>query len=126
VGSDEFQEAVAQVTGPGQAYEMTEIVVGGQRYTGFRHAPPSLRELLGAARAHGDKDFLVYEDERWTFADVMAHVDALGRALVDDLELFVAGQPPVHTTVVDEATARRQGLFADGPRLVHGRGVGSG
>jgi long-chain acyl-CoA synthetase len=85
VGSDGFQEAVAQVTGPGQAYETTEIVVAGQRYTGFRHAPPSLRELLGAARAHGEQDFLVYEDERWTFTDVMAHVDALGRALVDDL-----------------------------------------
>jgi long-chain acyl-CoA synthetase len=84
VGSDGYDEAVAQVTAPGQAYETTEIVVGGQRYTGFRHAPPSLRELLGAARAHGTADFLVYEDERWSFAEVMDHVDALGRALVDD------------------------------------------
>jgi long-chain acyl-CoA synthetase len=85
VASDGYQEAVAQVTAPGQRYETAEVVVGGQRYIGFRHAPPSLRELLGAARAHGEQHFLVYEDERWTFADVMAHVDALARALVDDL-----------------------------------------
>ena len=34
------------------------------------------------ARARGEATFLVYEDERWSFADVMAKVDALGAALV--------------------------------------------
>jgi phosphoglycerate dehydrogenase-like enzyme len=36
----------------------------------------------------------------------------IGRALVDDLELLLAGQPLRHTALVDEATARRQGLLA--------------
>ena len=37
----------------------------------------------------------------------------IGRALVDDLELLLAGQPLRHTALVDEATARRQGLLAE-------------
>jgi len=35
------------------------------------------------ARNHGDKDFLIYEDERLTFAQAMDRVDALGHALVE-------------------------------------------
>ena len=35
----------------------------------------------------------------------------IGQALVDDLERFIAGQPPIHNAIVDAATARRQGLF---------------
>ena len=42
----------------------------------------------------------------------------IGRALVDDLELLLAGQPLRHTAPVDEATAQRQGLLA--PRAAIG------
>ena len=49
----------------------------------FRNCPPSLRELFATARDRGDDTFLVYEDERWSFADTMAAVDALGATLVD-------------------------------------------
>ncbi|HEY3811513.1 MAG TPA: class I adenylate-forming enzyme family protein, partial [Acidimicrobiales bacterium] len=52
-------------------------------YQAFTYAPASLRDLFQSARAHGDKTFLVYEDERWSFADVMGAVDALGHTLVD-------------------------------------------
>jgi phosphoglycerate dehydrogenase-like enzyme len=37
----------------------------------------------------------------------------IGRALIDDLELLLAGEPLRHTTLVDEATARRLGLLAE-------------
>jgi long-chain acyl-CoA synthetase len=80
-----FDEAVAAVTAPGQVYETVEADVRGQGLTVFRNAPPTLRDLLGAARAHGERDFLVYEDERRSFADVMAEADALATALVEDL-----------------------------------------
>ena len=54
----------------------------GQRLRVFSRTPPSLRALFATARARGEAIFLVYEDERWSFADVMARVDALGAALV--------------------------------------------
>ncbi|NLV55481.1 MAG: acyl--CoA ligase [Acidimicrobiales bacterium] len=78
-----FDEAVQQVTAPGGPFEITEIEVDGHRVNAFLHAPPSVPAVLAGARARGDRPFLVYEDETWTFADVMAHVDGLGAALVE-------------------------------------------
>src|SRR5690606_39015380 len=43
----------------------------------------SVRDLLGLARLRPDTTFLVYEDERWTFGDVMAHADALSAFLLN-------------------------------------------
>jgi long-chain acyl-CoA synthetase len=78
-----YDEAVAKVTGPGELFETTEADIDGITYTVFKHAPGSLRDIFGLARMRGDDAFLVYEDERWSFADVMRHVDALGAALVE-------------------------------------------
>jgi len=42
-----------------------------------------LRDLFGTARANADEVYLVYEDERWTFGDVMAQVDRIATVLVE-------------------------------------------
>jgi long-chain acyl-CoA synthetase len=78
-----YQEAAAQVTAPGERFETERITVQGVELTAFKNAPPSLRELFATARDRGDQTFLVYEDERWSFADTMTQVDALGAALVE-------------------------------------------
>lgn len=77
-----WDEAVAKLTGPGGLFEIVEAEVGGQRLRIFKNTPPSLRALFDGARARGETPFLVYEDERWSFAEVMRHVDGLGAALV--------------------------------------------
>src|SRR6476620_7323049 len=78
-----YADAAAAVTAPGQRYETERTSIRGIEYTVFRNCPPSLRELFGTARDRGDDTFLVYEDERWSFTDTMAAVDALGATLVD-------------------------------------------
>jgi long-chain acyl-CoA synthetase len=78
-----WEEAVAAVTAPGQRFAIAETEMGGRRMPVFENTPPSLRALFHAARAHGDAPFLVYEDERWSFAEVMARVDELAALLVD-------------------------------------------
>ncbi len=78
-----FDEAVGAVTAPGQAFSIVEADVLGQRLRIFEHAPPSLRVLFDSMRARGDETFLVYEDERLSFAEVMAQADAIGALLVD-------------------------------------------
>jgi long-chain acyl-CoA synthetase len=78
-----YEEAAAAVTAPGERYEVGTIEVGGVPVRAFLHAPPSLRELFATARQRGDDTFLVYEDERWSFAEVMRHVDAMAALLVD-------------------------------------------
>ncbi len=77
-----WDEAVAALTGPGAPFESVEAEVHGQRLRIFKNTPASLRTLFDAARARGDATFLVYEDERWSFAETMRQVDALGAALV--------------------------------------------
>ena len=78
-----YEDAAAAVTAPGERYEVETIKVDGALVKAFKHAPPSLRELFASARSRGDKTFLVYEDERWSFAEVMTHIDALAALLVD-------------------------------------------
>ncbi|MDQ1397431.1 MAG: steroid-24-oyl-CoA synthetase [Acidimicrobiaceae bacterium] len=78
-----YQEAAALVTAPGERFETTQLDVRGVTYTAFRNAPASLRDLFDTARGRGEETFLVYEDERWSFAEVMRHVDALGSLLVE-------------------------------------------
>src|SRR5262245_25210530 len=77
-----WNEALAAVTAPGAPFEIVEGEARGQRMRVFKSGPPSLRALFDTARGRGDAPFLVYEDERWSFAETMRQVDALGAALV--------------------------------------------
>ena len=76
-----YEEAVAQVTAPGQIFEVVEEELDGVAYRVFKNAPPNLGMLFAATR-DSDDEFLVYEDERWTFRQAMEHVDALAHAMV--------------------------------------------
>ncbi len=78
-----YEEAAAAVTAPGERFEIDVVDVHGVPTKVFRQAPPSLREVFATARERSDATFLVYEDERWTFAEVMEHVDAMGALLVE-------------------------------------------
>ncbi|MAG30947.1 MAG: fatty acid--CoA ligase [Deltaproteobacteria bacterium] len=77
-----FDQAVAVLTGPGGPFEVVEQEVGGQRLKVWADLPPSLRHAFDTSRLHGDKVFLVYENETWTFAEVMSRVDEIADALV--------------------------------------------
>ena len=76
-------EAITAATGPGQIFELVETDVRGVRTQVFKNAPAHLGQVFAMARNHGDKDFLVYEDERLTFSQAMERVDALAHALVE-------------------------------------------
>jgi long-chain acyl-CoA synthetase len=78
-----WDEAVAEVTGPEGRFALAEVEIGGRRQQVYASAPPTLRALFEFSRTRGDATFLVYEDERLSFADVMARADALAAALVE-------------------------------------------
>jgi len=62
-------EANARLTGPGTMFQMDEVAIRGIPTKVWKAAPPSLRTVLDISRAHGNKDYLVYEDERISFAE---------------------------------------------------------
>ena len=74
----------AALTAPGQLFEIDELEIGGVATRVWKHAPPSLRGVLELSRLHGDKTFLVYEDERTTFDEHYRQVAALAGRLATD------------------------------------------
>ena len=78
-----YEEAMAMVTGPGSPLETGPREFGGVTYRAFLTTPRSMRDIFDTARTK-DGTFIVYEDERWSFADHVAQVDALAYALVHE------------------------------------------
>ncbi len=68
---------VERLTQTGSPFEIVEVQVGGQRLRAYRNAPATLPELIDAARAHGAKEYMAYQGERWSFDRFFAAVDAL-------------------------------------------------
>jgi len=62
-------------------FATTEIVVRGTPMRVFVAAPPTLRALWQLSTAHPDKTYVVYEDERLTYAEVDARVRSLAHYL---------------------------------------------
>jgi long-chain acyl-CoA synthetase len=75
------EEATAAVAAPGQPFEVIEVERDGVTNREFKNAPTTIRQFFDLARGI-DETFLVYEDEEWSFEDVMRNVDALSYALV--------------------------------------------
>jgi long-chain acyl-CoA synthetase len=75
-------EALAQLTGPGQPHELVEVEMYGRPRRAFANAPPTLRDLYAATRS--DKSFFVYDNERYSFEDIWRRSCRLARALVAD------------------------------------------
>lgn len=57
-----------QLTAEGQPFEVTTAEVDGVAIRTYRHAPPSLRDIWLASAAHGEADYLVFGDERLSYA----------------------------------------------------------
>ncbi len=76
-----YHEAIAVVSAPGMPFEVREVERDGVRRREFVNALPTLRDYFTSARGL-DSTFLVYEDEEWSFEDVMVEADALASALV--------------------------------------------
>jgi len=73
-------EALAQCTAPGQPHELVEQTIAGRRVKVFKHAPRSLRALYEQTAT--DAEFIVYQDERRTYAQVWAEAGRIGQLLV--------------------------------------------
>ena len=74
--------AHALMTRPGSPFEMEEEIIRGVKTRVWKHAPPTLREVFLQGRTHGDKTFLVYEEDRASFNAFSKAVLAIAEELV--------------------------------------------
>ena len=79
----ELRDAWEQLTAPGGRFEIVEVEVRGQQLRAYKQAPPTLREFWMMSAAHGDKDYLVYEDERISYAEAHRQVAQIATWLLD-------------------------------------------
>lgn len=76
------EEAIARFTAAGGRFEIGEEDIGGQQLPVYVRAPRNLREVfLTAVASFGARDFLVYEDERLTYAEGAQEVARLATLL---------------------------------------------
>lgn len=81
------EQGRAQLTAPGAPFECETVLRDGVALPTYRHAFASLPALMAAGRAHGAAQFMVYEDDRWSFDRFFAAVDALAGRLQADFGL---------------------------------------
>ncbi len=91
---------VQKLTGRGGPYELGEADVNGVRLPVFVNAPANLRTLYQQALTYGDRDFYVYESERYTFAEawdqasqVAASLSAMGVRQGDRVGIAMRNYP---------------------------------
>ena len=81
INAQRWQHAWQHLIAPGSPFEVLSPACGGAR--SFRHAPEHLLTALEAGRAHGDREFLVWGEERLSFAQYFDQVDRLAGQLVE-------------------------------------------
>ncbi len=62
-----FDETVAGLVAPGQPFAVETIDIGGIEYRNYSAMPANLGQYFLQMQRHGDKDFAVYLQERYTF-----------------------------------------------------------
>ena len=88
------------LTAPGQRFEMDEAVISGVPTRIWKNAPANLRLVAQAGKAHGERDFLVYESERVSYdawfravATLAAELQAKGVGKGDRVALAMHNLP---------------------------------
>lgn len=77
---EQWQSAWQQLIGAGSPFEVLTPADGGPKH--FRHCAPSVWAAIDSGRVHGDREFLVWEQQRLTFTEFFDQVDRLAGQLV--------------------------------------------
>ncbi|HET7504001.1 MAG TPA: class I adenylate-forming enzyme family protein [Kofleriaceae bacterium] len=75
-------EAIARLTAPGEQFELEPLEIAGRTVRNFKHAPPSLRAMYELYLS--DLPFIIYDDERYTFAEAWRAASRIGHLLVHE------------------------------------------
>lgn len=76
-----FQEQLAEND---PRFQITRETIRGVELKVFKNTPPSMREYFAQAAEHGDQDFLVYEDERYSFTETLKRAATIAHIVVND------------------------------------------
>lgn len=72
-----------KMTAAGSPFEIGETEINGLATKVWKNAPPNLRAIVESSRQFAERDYLVYEDERLTYAEHYRRVAALAHSMTD-------------------------------------------
>ena len=78
-------EAIATLTVPGAPYELVEVAALYGMQQAFLNAPPTLRALFESTAT--DTPFIVFEEDRFTFAEAYGEASKIAYLLVHEYEI---------------------------------------
>lgn len=84
------EEAVAHVVDTNPTFAVAPTVIRGVTYTAFQNIPPTVPALMDAGMAQhadGTADYLLYEDERWTYGAFCTEVRQMANVLRRDFNI---------------------------------------
>jgi len=70
-----------KLTAPGSPFEIVETEIRGLPTRVWKHAPPNLRAIVEGSRQFGGRDYLVYDDERLSYAEHFGQVTRLAHLM---------------------------------------------
>lgn len=79
-----IEEAEAKLTAEGMPFEIEVAELNGIRTPVWKHAPPSLALVLEASAEHGEDPYIVYEDERLSYAEHYRQATRFAHLLRDE------------------------------------------
>ncbi|BFM16464.1 class I adenylate-forming enzyme family protein [Maricurvus nonylphenolicus] len=79
-----LKEITAAMTSKGEMFEISTTEIAGMPLKFWVNAPGSLRDLWLSTAVHADKDYLVFQDERWTYAEAHQQVAKIANWLVSN------------------------------------------
>ena len=78
----EYKAAWAALTAPGADFEVTTTNVRGVDIKTYANALTNLRDAWVSTAAYAEREYIIYEDERLTYAQAHEHVNSLGNWLI--------------------------------------------
>ena len=79
----ELRQAWQELTSPGQLFELSTIDVRGIPVRAYANAPGSLRDIWLGAAGHGDKQYLVFGEERLSYSEAQVITASIAHWLAE-------------------------------------------
>jgi long-chain acyl-CoA synthetase len=78
----ELDKVIASQLAPGAIFEIKEADVLGQTMKVWANAPATLRDAWLTTAAYAERDYIVYQDERWTYQQAHEEISRIANWLV--------------------------------------------
>lgn len=76
-----YTNAIDSLTAVDQNFELIDRTIDGVSYKLYKNAPSTLRDVYIAAATQGEREFLLYEGERWTFKALFQQAWSIAESL---------------------------------------------